>query len=214
MSLLHKVRALFRKDQLDAAMAEEMRHHLELQEEANRRAGMTADEARSAAQRQFGNVGVLQERAREARGWVWLEDLQQDLRYAGRSLAKSPAFAFVTPLILGVGIGANTALFSVGNALLLRALPVKDPQELVLMGATGSGDPGQAFPYPLYNKNGRNQAFPFLFYEHFRNQSQSLAGIAAFCGWTTLRQMGVAGGVRENRSAWQSARSPEVISPL
>ena len=79
VKFLSKIRALFFKDKLEAEMAEEMRLHIELQTGLNRKAGMEPDEARYAALRQFGNVAVIQEQAREQRGWVWLEQAMQDL---------------------------------------------------------------------------------------------------------------------------------------
>lgn len=120
-------------------MAEEMAAHLEMQAEANRAQGMEAAEARYAALRQFGGVAQVQERCREQRGWVWLEILVRDVWYALRSLRRSPGFVAVAVLSLALGIGANTAVFSLVNELLLRPLPVLRPHELRVLQWSGVG---------------------------------------------------------------------------
>ena len=131
MRLIRKLRALFRKESLEADMAEEMRLHLEMQTELNIKAGMTPAEARYAAQRQFGNVASIQERAREQRGWVWLEQVLQDFRHALRALRHHWGFTCVAVTTLALGLGVNAALFSVFNAISLRTLPLKHAEELV-----------------------------------------------------------------------------------
>src|SRR6185312_2571835 len=123
MKILRKIFALIRKRKLEAEMTGEMRHHVELQTELNLKSGMNPDEAHYAALRQFGNVAVVQERAREQRGWVWVEQLYQDLRYALRMLVKTPGITFVAVLTLGLGIGVNAAFFAVYDILTLRPLP-------------------------------------------------------------------------------------------
>lgn len=114
-------------------MAAEMRHHLELQEEANRRAGMTPGEARYAAQRQFGNVGSIQERAREQRGWGWLDRLAKDASFSVRTLAQARGFTATALMTLGLCLGANLAIFAVVDAVLLRPLPFPSADRLVTM---------------------------------------------------------------------------------
>lgn len=131
MKFLRKLRSLFQKEKLDAEMAEEMRLHVELQTERNIAAGLNVEEARFAALRQFGNVAGIQERAREGRGWVWLEHWGRDIRFSLRSLRRSAGFSVVVIATLALGIGVNTTAFTVLNRLMLLSLPFRDPASLV-----------------------------------------------------------------------------------
>jgi predicted permease len=131
MKLLRRFRALFRREKLDAEMADEMRTHLELQTAENERRGMSPDEARYAAQRAFGGVEQIKERARDGRGWVWLEHSCLDLRYAMRALRKTPAVSLAAILTLTFGIGATTAIFTLVDTILWRPLPYAEAQRLV-----------------------------------------------------------------------------------
>ncbi len=128
-----RLRALFRRNHLEAEMAEEMRAHLEMQEAANRAAGMSADEARYAARRQFGGVDQIKEIARDQRGWVWLEQTWQDFRYAARALRKAPGYTFAVVATLAVGIGLVTAVVNIAQPILLPDLPFPAAERLAVL---------------------------------------------------------------------------------
>lgn len=154
---------LLRRRQFEKDLEEEMRFHKDSKADAYCNDGVDADEARFAAQRQFGNQTLLVERSREMWTWTSLDVMVQDARYAGRQLLRAPGFTTVAVLCLAVGIGLNSTVFSLVDGLWMRPLPVRNPGELVYLTMATDRD---AFG---------NISFPE--YEDFRSQSRTLAGL-------------------------------------
>ena len=175
--LLSKLRGLFLKRRLDQEMQDEINAHLEMQIEDNLRLGMTPEEARYLALRKFGGVEQVKETHRERRSLAPVETFLRDLNYGLRMMRRSPGVTAVAILSLALGIGANTALFSVVDAVLLKTLPVEDPERLLVFewqagrqyrmsGMSGTsnvdGPPGtrslSLFRYDVFEKLHRAQA--------------------------------------------------------
>jgi putative ABC transport system permease protein len=161
-----RLRSLFRRAQVEQELDEELRYHIERQIEEHIAKGMTLDEARYAALRAMGGVERRKEECRDMRRVRFVEDLIQDLRYGLRTLRKSPGFTAVAALSLALGIGANTAIFSLVDAVLLKMLPVKSPEQLVAIES-------------LDQRGERNKIFSYPIFERIRDRSQVFTGVLA-----------------------------------
>jgi predicted permease len=165
-TLLHRIAATFRRRRSDERLDEEVQAHLEALAADYERRGLTPEQARYAARRDFGGIEPMKEAHRDWRGLPWLDDLRQDLRFARRGLVRTPGFACVAVLTLTVGIGANAAIFSLVDAALLEPLPVRQPHELVL--ASHEADGRRNIPVAAYE------------FRALRAHRDVLAGLAAF----------------------------------
>jgi predicted permease len=145
---LRRVRSMLMRRSLDASLDHEIRQHLEMLTAEHERRGLTPEDARLAARRDFGGVEQMKDVYREARGVNVIEHVWRDIAYAGRALRKSPGFTIAVVLTLALGIGANTAVFSLIDAITWRNLPVHDPDSLLLVGRIRLGRSESGFTYP------------------------------------------------------------------
>ncbi len=189
LQLWRRLLSLTRRRRLERDMEEEMRFHLEMQIEQNLEVGMAPEDARHAAQRQFGNQTWLEEASREMWTLNSIEALIQDMRYGARTLMKSPGFTLIAVITLALGIGANTAIFSVANAVLLRPLPYPQAERMVFVLEGSLSDPKIERSYSPQNFTdiqSRNQSFDSYFalsYVSFTltgdQQPEALSGMLA-----------------------------------
>src|SRR5262245_14688344 len=163
-----RLRALLRSDEIHDESAEEMRFHIELRAEENVRRGMAPEEARREAERQFGRFSRIKEQGYDVRGGRWLEATWQDLRYGARTLLKRPGGALAAVLTLALGIGANTAMFTIVHGALLRPLDYPKPDQLMYLTAEAPAI------------GGARNALSVPEYTEFRQMNHSFAAIGAY----------------------------------
>ncbi|HKW34810.1 MAG TPA: ABC transporter permease [Candidatus Acidoferrum sp.] len=145
-----RLQTLFRRNRSTQRLNDEIQFHLDQQFAENLAAGMSPEEARHAAKRTFGNTTFLTEETRDTWGWLWLEQIGSDLRYATRILRKSPGFTLVAMLTLALGIGAHTAMFSVVRGVVLAPLPYFQPDRLVMLLESNQRFSRDAISYPNF----------------------------------------------------------------
>ncbi|MGO9335948.1 MAG: ADOP family duplicated permease [Terracidiphilus sp.] len=172
--LFTRCTALFRKRKLDADLDEELRAHIEFAIEENRKRGMRERDARTKALQMFGGVTQTREAYRSQQGFPFFESLARDTQYAVRQLLKSPIFAVTAILTLALGIGATTAIFTMMNAVLLRSLPVPNPQQLVYLHVPD----GQ--PYGAFNTGDSETSFSLPVFDAMRSDRHAFSDVMAF----------------------------------
>ena len=155
-----RLRSLFKRHSVETELDDELRFHFEHLVESHMHQGVTRDEAVRMARIEFGGLDLIKEEHRDARGIRFIDDVGHDVRYALRQLRRSPGFAFVSILCLGLGIGVNTAMFGVLNSVLLRPMPVADPARLTIVN------------------RGQGGSFSYADYQDFQARSRVLSGLA------------------------------------
>src|SRR5205809_1060810 len=173
---LARIAGVFTGHRSDDDLHEELQAHLEMEIAENIRRGMHPDAARRKALLASGGLTVAAESVRAQRGLPWVESVLADIKYAVRTLRHSPAFTTIVVITLALGIGANTAIFSVVRGVLLKPLPHRDGERLVYLRHSIDG-PG-----------GASIAFSVPEVRDFREGAKSLAGIAEFSSWTSTLQ--------------------------
>jgi putative ABC transport system permease protein len=196
--LFTRCAALFRRGKLDADLDEELHAHIDLAIQENLQHGMSPEEARIAALRAFGGVTQTRETYREQRGFPVMQQLGRDLRFAFRQLRKSPGYSLVVIITLALGVGANTTVFSVVDAVMLRPLPYSQPQQLVEVASADASSPvTRNVSYPdFFDWREQNRSFEHLV--SYDDSAYTLTGTSRAVhldgeavGWDILPMLGV-----------------------
>jgi predicted permease len=173
---------LWRRKKLEEGLEKELRLHLDEHAADLVARGHDPEEARRQSRLALGGLEQVKEKCRDARGVRWIEDLWRDLRYGARMLLKTPGFSLIAMLTLALGIGANTAIFSLTDAVLIKLLPVKQPEQLFLLKKTGLRGANMNFAYPLFSR--------------LRDENQVFAGMLATSG-VSRAKLRIEGGASE-----------------
>ena len=197
--LFSRLIGLIHRNSAEQELNEEIRSHLQMVEEEKLRQGLSPQDARNAALREFGGVQQIRERYRQMNGIRLLETTAQDIRYSLRMMRRSPGFSFIIILLLALGIGANTAIFSAIDAVMLRLLPVKDPDQLVLLQSRVKDYPRQF----LQDYEGSNlkepsglmvgTSFAYATYEYLRDHNHVFTDTFAFAANDEQMNVGLNG---------------------
>ena len=197
--LAMKIRMLIGRRDAGVQLDAELRFHLENQVAENRAAGMSAVEARRAALRTFGNPALLRDEARATWTWNWLESLWLDLRYSMRTLRRTPGFTSIAVIVMALGIGANVALFTVVRSVLLKPLPFEDPDRLLMINESHTGDAPNSVAGNMFDEwRKHNRTFERM--AVVRSGENQLSGAAgqlperlnsAMISWQLLSTLGV-----------------------
>jgi len=193
MTFWSKLRSWFsatlRRSRMESEMDAELRFHIDTYAEHLIRSGVSREEAMRRARVEFGGIERVKEEGREARGISFLEHLLQDLRFGVRTMLRSPGFTALAILSLGLGIGANTAIFTLINDLMLKSLPVRDPQQLVSFGKEYGGG-------VVDGLSGSIDMFSYEFYKRLQTHDeafQDITGYASFTPRVTVRRANTPG---------------------
>jgi len=177
-----RLRGMFRSERANGELAAELESHLAMDIEDGVRAGLSRVEARRRALIKLGGLEQTKQAYRERRGLPWMEDLLRDVRYAMRQLRRSPGFTAVALVTLALGIGANTGIFTLLDAVLLKSLPVPHPEQLFLVKQNDRAAENSRFPWPLFDR--------------LRHQLPASAPIAAM-SWPDDFYTSISGGQQE-----------------
>jgi hypothetical protein len=191
-----RLRSVPKREEAERELNDEIRAHLEIEEDEQRAAGVSGVEARDAARRAFGNVTLAKEASRDAWIFRWLEELFQDVRYALRQMRRNPGFTAVAILTLALGIGANTAIFTLVNNVMLQKLPVKHPEQLFFLNWTSKPQGFYAWSGGYADFGGcattdpgtgsSNCSFSYPVFDSFRTHTQYFQSVAAWGGYENV----------------------------
>jgi macrolide transport system ATP-binding/permease protein len=198
-SFFRKLTWLMRRRQKENDLREELQFHLDEESDQLQEQGLTGDEARHAASRDLGNIALVKEDTRATWSWTFLEQLAQDLRYAARTMGNNKTFTALAALSLALGVGANTAIYSFLDSLLLRSLPVADPASLVVLqwhtklGAWRTGDfvmEGMSGDVHDDPSGSVSEIFPYPAVQLFQQTGDSVfSDVFAYCNTREVRTL-------------------------